>query len=95
MNEKNIYDQIEEKLNEILGLCMDNGIPFFATAAEEKDGETVYHNAVATPFDVGVELSNDKITQFNAALNNEFYIKIRQTPEEQSVADLIGEFTDE
>lgn len=90
-----IRKQVEDKLNELLVLCVDNHIPLFATVAEEKNGSTEYIHCVHTPTAADVTLSDDKITKFNAALGSEFYIKIRVPEQEVSAADLIGDFLDD
>ena len=94
MQKEEIYNEIEQKMDELLGICLDNNIPMFATFAKEdsEKGKTDYISRVATPLAANVSLSEDKITQFNAALAHDFYLKIKGT--EESLEDIGSLFED-
>lgn len=94
MNKEELYTQIEQKMDELLGICSDAKIPFFSTFAKEKDGKTEYVSRVGTPLSLDVELTDDKITPFNAALSNDIYLKIKQDPEDISIADVMDTFSE-
>lgn len=87
-----LYDKINSIMDELYGICLDNKIPMMATYAKEYEGKTSYENRVVTPLAASIELSNDKITSFNAALNNDFYLKVKRTPDDISIADAVGQF---
>lgn len=87
-----LRQQIEEKLDELMVLCINNQIPMFAVVADNKEHTTDYISRVLTPAAAETTLKNDKITKFNAALGNEFYIKVKMPEQEKSTADLIGDF---
>lgn len=87
---------IEEKMKELKDLCILNDIPMIAVAAYEQSGETEYDSEVFTPLEANISLSNDKITKFNAALSNRFYIKIVSSNYGEEInAELFGELMGE
>lgn len=83
---KKNYTEAKKKLKDLRALCALEGIPFFGTIAEETETETKYHSEVVTPLQAEVELANDKITRFNAAISNDFYIK-PVTAEEKALSN--------
>lgn len=82
---KKNYTDALKKMEELRVLCAMEGIPFFAVVAEETGTETKYHSEVVTPVQAGIKLTNDKITKYNAALSNDFYIKL-VTAEEKAMS---------
>lgn len=75
--EKKIKDTLKEKQKELFILCLANKIPLFSVFADETNMGTKYESAVVTPFEIGKELKNDKITKFSVALNDNFELRLK------------------
>jgi hypothetical protein len=89
---KQDYSDVIKKLEELKELCLVRGLPMFATVGIEGDGETSYFSEVLTPLAIGKTLTNDKISRFNAALSDNFYIKIAtDNTRQESAADLFSQ----
>lgn len=85
--------KVKKALDELLAVCVAEGLPVFATVAEEKNGTTMYESRVQTPLRCKYPLSNDKITKFNAALNDNFNLVIKGEQDDTSASefDMIGD----
>jgi hypothetical protein len=69
--------EVKDKLDELLSVCITENLPMFATVAEEVNGETIYESRVQTPLRCRVPLTDDKITKYNASLNKHFNLVLK------------------
>lgn len=76
--EPQVFEELNKKLNDIAEFCLMNRIPIFMLYAREENGTTKYVNNVITPINVNVHLSDDRITKYNASLNENFQLKIKR-----------------
>ena len=84
--------EVRKALDHLMDICTSEGLPLFATIAEEVNGKTVYESRVQTPLRCKYPLSNDKITKFNAALNDNFNLVLRgERDTAPSEIDVIGD----
>lgn len=82
------FEELNEKLNDIADFCFMHRIPIFMLYAKEENGATKYVNNVVTPMNVDVHLSDDKITKYNASLNENFQLKIKRNNPTTYAGDL-------
>jgi len=90
-----VFKELNEKLDEIMEFCIRNHIPIFTTYAKEKNGTTEYINNVVTPINADVHLSNDRITKYNASLNENLVLKFKKSAPETYAGDVFDSFMDE
>ena len=94
--DKEVRTQLEEKKKELLIFCLANKIPMFAVFADETDNGTEYNNITITPHEIGVSLSEDKITKYSASLNKHFEIRFKtHAKTEDKIEDAIDSLLDE
>jgi hypothetical protein len=94
--EKEVKNQLDTKMKDLMLFCMKHRIPMFATFADEKNGETKYESTVVTPYELGMKLSEDKITKFSAALNKHFELRFKtQAKMEDSIDAAIDDLISE
>ena len=90
-----VYEELEKKLNEIEQFCYKHSIPIFITYANEHDNKTEYGHRVITPLAAGVRLSNDRITKYNASLNEQLLIRFKQNGPQVYAGDLFDAIIEE
>ncbi len=97
-------DEIREELNNKLAdfgkFCTRNKLPLFVVYAEETNGGTEYGHFVLTPYELGIKLSDDRITKYSASLNNNFIIRLKNNlvPEDclgDIIDDMVGDFSED
>jgi len=89
-----IFEELDKKMNEVMDFCYRNRIPIFMTYAKEENGETAYVNNVITPINVDVLLSDDRITKYNASLNENLMIKFKRSSPTTYAGDLMDSFNE-
>jgi hypothetical protein len=77
MENKEIFDTIHQKAKELRDFCLLHKIPMMITVAREEEDETVYESEILTPTQLGVNLSDDRISKLNVAFTNGFCIRIK------------------
>ncbi len=88
-----IKEELDEKLADLGKFCTKHKMPLFVIYAEEEEkGKTEYGNFVLTPFELGMELTDDRITKYSASLNRNFSIRLSNSllPEDRT-GDIIDE----
>lgn len=89
-----IRPELQETLDRMENLkkfCLDNRIPLFAIVMDDND-DNKYYSAVVSPTVVRRPLTHpDKITKFNAAMNNQFYIKVARN-HDNDMAEVMDTF---
>lgn len=87
--------ELEQKINDLYLFCLANKIPMFAIFANETEKETKYENLVITPHDVGIKLTDDKITKYSASLNKNFELRFKAAAKsEDSFENIIDSFSE-
>ena len=80
-----------KRMTSLKKYCLENGIPAFFTIMDDDDNNKYYSCAV-TPTVLRRPVEEpDKITKFNAAMNNKFYVKVTKNREEE-MAEMLDDF---
>lgn len=95
VEEETVAYVISRKLDELFRVCLDNNVPFFSTVALEEDNATRYISRTAAPVELGISLTDDRITKYIASLNDKFVLRIRKSEESTMSGDLFGDIIDE
>ena len=90
-----VEDTINAKLDELLRVCLDNNVPFFAIVALEGDNKTNYLHRAVAPVELSQTLTDDKITKYAASLNNNLVLKIKKDEASTFSGDLFGDVVEE
>ncbi len=96
-----LMEELQTKLSDLGKFCTKHKLPmFFIYAEETEDHKTRYGHSVLTPFELGVELTDDKITKYSASLNKNFTIHLSNSlvPEDRTgdiIEELIGDPIDD
>ncbi len=69
--------QLAQKKKDLLIFCLENKIPVFAVFADETDNGTDYTDVVLTPREIGITLTEDRITKYSASLNKHFELRFK------------------
>jgi len=85
--ENELKKEFLELRKQLFLFCLKHKIPMFSVFAEETEEGTVYENTTLTPHDVGVTLSNDKITKYSASLNKNFELRFKSNVRLEDDAD--------
>lgn len=87
------YLEINKHIAEIEKICRVHSIPMLVTYANPITEQ--YISDVITPKSLGIELSVDKISKLNMALNNNFSIKIQNNDPKSYAGELFESIIDE
>jgi len=90
-----VYEELELKLNEIEQYCYKHRVPIFITYAKEHDNKTEYGHHVVTPLAADVRLTDDRITKYNASLNEQLLIRFKQKGPQVFAGDLFDAIIEE
>ena len=94
-NPGNIEEIITSALDELTKTCLDLNVPFFATVGYESNSKTKYINRAVTPIELGVNLTDDKITKYAASLNESFVLKIKSQENNTVSGDMFGDIVEQ